>query len=69
MMAKQRTPIPVWDFAIGAYVPSDEATQVIGHTMTLGSTGSGKTTYMHHLLDAKPSTPGAKPDADCAPVQ
>ena len=68
-MAKQRKAKPAWDFAIGAYVPSDEATRVIGNTITLGLTGSGKTTFMHHLLDAKQLTPGAKPDTDCDPVQ
>ncbi|WP_086383217.1 FtsK/SpoIIIE domain-containing protein [Caballeronia sordidicola] len=68
-MAEQSKQDWVWDFGMEAYLTSDDGKPATGHTLILGTTSSGKTTFLTALLSAEPTRPDADPGADREPAQ
>lgn len=74
-MADQPKQKQVWNFATGSYLQQGGDMPAVGNTMTLGTTGTGKTIWLSELIKkakARPPRdidPNGNPDADSGSTQ
>ncbi len=68
-MSKQPKQDRIWDFATEAYLPLDDDKQATGHTLILGATSCGKTTFLKAFLSPEAAQSETDPDAECEPAQ